>query len=187
MSTISGTGQALNQLLQGLSSDVQARKGTGAIAPEIEPGIDPTASGAHRHRGHGNGPMFEKLGAAVIEALQSAQANGASDVDPNQVIEDTITQFLKDNNIPLPGRHVGGKSGGTEAEGGGAAGDVDQQHISRNPQVRAFFETLRSFGVDPNQFRKDFMTAIENARGGAVEPETALGSFPPGSSVDTTT
>lgn len=194
MSSISGTGQALYQFLQSISAEAPAQKGTASVAPEAattpatESGADQAVQGAqhHHHRGHGHGALFEKLGEAILSALQSAQSNGSSEVDPNQVIEDTITKFLQDNNITLPGRGAGVPPRAPDADREGDTNAGGQAQTARNPQVRAFFEALRTFGVDPQQFRKDFMTAIKNARGGEVEPGTALKSFPPGSSVDTT-
>jgi hypothetical protein len=40
--------------------------------------------------------------------------------------------------------------------------------------------------ADPQQFHKDFLAAIQDARGGTVNSGTAFRSFPPGSTVDTT-
>jgi hypothetical protein len=43
---------------------------------------------------------------------------------------------------------------------------------------------LQSFGVTPEQFQNDFMSAIKDAQAGQVNPSTALQSFGAGSLLD---
>jgi hypothetical protein len=134
------------------------------------------AQQAHHHHHHGGGQFFAKIQAAVTTALQSAQSNGAS--DPNQIVQNAIESVLKGNSDGSADESGEQSIAPTDAS---ASGTVDP-HAARE----AFFQTLQSYGVDPQQFHQDFLTAIQDAHNGNADPSTAFKSFPPGLNVDTT-
>lgn len=176
MSAISGAGSNLFQYLQQLSSNSPAS--TIATAPAGISSDTTTTSGIpaagthHHHGGHGGG--MKKLQDAVTSALQSAQQSGSSS-DPNQVIEDAITKFLK-GSMGATGTST---SPGTDPDATDAAGSNDPANGQSS-----FAQTLQSFGVTAQQFHDDFLAALKDAQGSQMNPTTAFQNFPPGSLID---
>jgi len=119
--------------------------------------------------------MFRKLAAAITSALQTAQMDPAA--DPNQLLQDTMAQFIADNSIEPPSRRVQRNIGA----------DADQVAAASPPVYENFVQTLRSYGVDAQQLRKDFFEAFKQARKGTVDPGIALQSLPPGTTIDAAT
>jgi hypothetical protein len=147
---------------------------------------------------HGYGVMFRKLVAAVSSALEAAQANPAA--DPNQVLEQTMAEFLADNHIQPPSHRTGRKLRAAEAEAQPAAEPSPEPEpeaalAETAPQpapapslaYQGFMQMLRSYGIDPQQFRQDFYAALRQTRAGTVDPSAALQSFPPGTTIDAAT
>jgi len=146
--------------------------------------------GRRHHHGHadaGKSEFFQQLQTAVSGALQSAQQGGT---DPNKVIEDAISQIFKNNanatspssakaNQPASVNDSDGDGDGSPAEAGGPAGKT------QNSALQSFFNTLQSYGIDPQQFHQDFLTAATSAQNGASNTSTAFQSIPPGTLIDT--
>jgi hypothetical protein len=135
----------------------------------------------HHHHGHGGAEMFQKLQSAVTTALQAAQSDGSS--DPNQVVEDAIQKVLA-------GKSDSSGQGNSQASSNDGSGDqaASATDSSQNaPDSRqAFFDTLKSYGIDPQQFHADFVAAVKQAKEGQADPSSAFQSFPPGTLVDST-
>jgi hypothetical protein len=183
VSSVNGNGQALYQFLQGVQANSQAQ----ATAPTAGAGASQSSGqvqGAHHHHHHGGqGGESSKIASAVTDALQSAQASGNT-YDPNKLIEGAIAKVFQDK-----GATPSSATGGQKASGSDPDGDGDIHSAGKagdgNPAQQAFFQTLQSFGVDPQQFHADFLSAVKDAQGGQVDPSTVLKNLPPGSQVDT--
>ena len=131
----------------------------------------------HHHKGQTN-PLFGQVQQSVSSALQTAQGN--SSADPNQIIEQAISSVIQQNGgsaIDPDGDGDGGASSGTAAAGSTSGTTSTQQ---------TFANTLKSYGIDPQQFRNDFLAAIKQAQGGQGDSSTAFSSFPSGLTFDTT-
>jgi hypothetical protein len=184
MSSVSGVGSSLYQFLQSLSTNpqVQAASATTPAATTATTdagaasGQQVQATGHHHHHGHGNGEMFKKIESAVTDALQQAQAGGST-TDPNKIIEDAIAKVLTDSQTTSP-------KSGTNPTSTGDAQTTGQVGQASDASRQAFFQMLKSAGVDPQQFRQDLLAAIKDAKGGQADPSTAFQSFPPGTFVD---
>ena len=100
--------------------------------------------------------LFQTLADSVNNALSTASGN--SSVDPNQLVENAISQVIQQNST------ASGQSG----------------------SLQDFLQTLQSNGVDPQQFQSDFLTAIQQAQNGVGHTATAFSSFPPGLTLDAT-
>jgi hypothetical protein len=178
MSSISGANQALYPYLQSLSANASSPT---VLDPSTASATESTAAGSSGQSvqgsgHHGSSGFFKQIQEAVTNALQSA-ASGDS-TDPNQTIADAIAQVFQNSGAASTTTTAAGHLDG-DAEASGAA-DAE----TSGPQ--AFFQTLQSNGIDPQQFHQDFLTAIKDAQGGNVDPSTAFASFPPGTLVDTT-
>lgn len=187
MSSVNGVGQDLYQLFQNFAANQQsqpaATAGPSSTASSPQPDADgqQAAEGTHgHHHHHGQGGFFQQIQTAVTEALQSAQSDGS--VDPNQVVQDAIEQVLQNHG-----------AGATQTSDNGIAASQNTASVAAAPtdqdpsaSRQAFMQLLQANGIDPQQFHKDFMAAIQQAQDGQVDPSTAFQSFPPGSSVDTT-
>lgn len=183
VSSVNGNGNALYQFLHAIqgSSSAQATAPTAGASASQSSG---QVQGAHHHHHHGGqGGEFSKIASAVTDALQSAQASGNTS-DPNKVIEDAIAKVFQ-NNGTAPSSATGGqKAGGSDPDGDGDIHSAGKAGDG-NPAQQAFFQTLQSFGVDPQQFHADFLAAVKDAQGGQVDASTVLKNLPPGSQVDT--
>jgi hypothetical protein len=179
MSAISGAGANLFQYLQQLSSSNSATSATSssALSDLTATSSAPAVAGGHHHGGHGGG--MKKLQDAVTSALQSAQQGGSSS-DPNQVIEDAITKFLKGS----MGIAAGSTAAGSSATAGADATDATDQTNAGDTTQSTFAQMLKSFGVDAQQFHNDFTAAIKDAQGGQINPATAFQNVPTGSLID---
>lgn len=192
MSSVSGIGgsaQSLYQFIQALSgnsstssaSSTSSTTGTGATSAaqsiaqaaqsvgQVAQSISQAFHGHHHHHG-----ALKQIQDAVTTALQSAQSSG-SNSDPNKVVEDAIAQVLGNNNSAV------------SAIGGDGDGDNDASGTSTSPAINTqnFFQTLQSFGVSPQQFQQDLLSAVKDAQNGTVNPSTAFQSFPTGSILNT--
>jgi hypothetical protein len=140
-----------------------------------------SATHHHHHHGHGGGQaggLFSQIQSAVTNALNSAQSNGSTE-DPNQIVQDAIAKVLQQNGLQAPdsdGDTGSDTSGSVPTAATGSASDPQQ----------TFFNTLKGYGIDPQQFNQDFIAAIKSAQSGqGADPASALASFPPGLSLDT--
>jgi hypothetical protein len=184
MAAIAGIGaSALVQFLQGLGS-----KSSPQTTSTANPNAPHRAAGPHRRHAQA---AFKQIQSAVLSALQAAQASGASQTsgstqaagtatDPNQIIEDAIAKVLK-SSIAAPGAAADGTSTG-DSTGTTSGSTTPTTTGTTGPQT--FKSILQSFGVTPEQFQNDFMSAIKDAQAGQVNPSTALQSFGAGSLLD---
>jgi hypothetical protein len=200
MSSISGIGggnQSLYSFIQSLSG-TSASQGATSASSTTASSSDPTqaltqgAQGGHGKHHHGGGGL-KQIQDAVTSALQSAQTSGST-TDPNKVIEDAITQVLKNNNS-TPSTSTAsatattspssGAAPDTDGDSAGAASTSSGATSGATSAQQSFFATLQSMGISPKQFRQDFLAAVKDAQGGQVNPATAFQSVPVGSVVDT--
>lgn len=184
MSSVSGAGAG--QSASPYYASV-AMPGGGASEPGQSNQTD-SAKHAHKHRHkHTNslgnagdsGGLLEQLANAVANALQdssSAPSNSSgngdsgsdssSDDDSNETIQTAIANILSDEATGLTGR-PGIK---------GANGSINPDGTSSNGN--SFLQMLQQYGVTPEQFRNDFLTAAQNVANGQ---NSALNALPPGS------
>ena len=185
MSSISasGIGQSLMQYIQQLSSNTQSSTTnpattTSTTTPTVQSTAASIATGTpaagHKHHHHRGGGELQKIQNAVTSALQSAQASGSS-TNPNTVIQTAIEQILAGtNNVTPPANPSTTATPSTET-------------TPSTTTQSTFAQTLQSYGVDPQQFRNDFLAAIQDAQNGQqVNTANIFGSFPTGTQVDTT-
>jgi hypothetical protein len=99
--------------------------------------------------------LLKQIESAVTGALQSAPSNA----DPNQVVQKAIENALKNPNA-----------------------DSDNDDDSTDPVTaqKTFAQTLKSFGITPEQFQKDLSGAVQS-----VQSASGTSSFPPGTFLDT--
>ena len=128
----------------------------------------------HHHGGHRGGGASDLMD-TVEQALQSASSSD----DPDQVIQDALAKLLSGDGTTnaISSSGTGSDANGKTAAGGAAGQSTDKQ---------SFADFLKSYGVDAQQFRADFLAAAKDAKNGQVNPATALKSLPPGSAVDLT-
>ena len=187
---IGGSGTGLYQFLRSISANqtsptsstasTTASTATSATAPDSSSTSTQGAAVHHGHKGHGGGggAMFKKIEDAVTSALQSAQSDGSSSSDPNQTIEDAISKVLNGASSSTDPSQTS-----TDADGDNDGTQAANGNDSASRQ--AFFQTLQQYGIDPQQFRQDLMSAFQQAKnGGTADPSTAFKSFPPGTAVD---
>jgi hypothetical protein len=189
MSTISVSG--LSQFVQSVSSTsptqssdaVQVGATTDASSATDASAAQQVQGGRHHHHGGGGGAFFSKIQSAVSNALQQAQSGDAT--DPNQAIQNAIESVLKGGGDPTNGASTDGSTSLTDPS---ATDPSATTAASSDPQQSqsAFFQTLQQFGVDPQQFHQDFLSALQNAQNGNADPSSVFQSFPPGSAIDTT-
>ena len=181
ISSLSSSASGLYSFIQSLSGNNQTSAASAASS------TDPTqsasgqavgAAGGHHHHHGGSGAM-KQIQDAVTNALQTAQSSGSSS-DPNQIIEDAIAKVLQNNNGATTGTTLGGTSD-ADGDGDGSTG----ANGAGGTSAQSFQQILKSFGVSPQQFHQDFLSAVKDAQGGQMNPLTAMQSFPVGSTVDT--
>ena len=185
---------SINGLGNGLASFMQAIGPASSTPAKVSPtSASTTTSGAapggrRLHGSHHGSKMFSQIENAVTSALQAAQSGGAS--DPNQVIEDAISKVFRQTSAGGASAVSSAKTSGSPAVGLDGIGDADDSGATdagnpSNPAHQAFLSTLRSFGVTPQQFQSDFLSAIKDAQQtGHVDVSSALRSLPPGSALD---
>jgi hypothetical protein len=176
ISGLSGSASGLYSFIQSLSPGNQTSATTAAASnpPQSVSGQITGAGGGHHHH-HAGGGAMKQIQDAVTNALQTAQSSGSSS-DPNKIIEDAIAKVLQNNNAASTGA-MQGSTGDADGDGGGSTG-------ASATQGQSFQQLLQSFGVSPQQFHQDFLSAVKDAQGGQMNPLTALQSFPVGSMVD---
>lgn len=184
VSSVGGNAQSLYQFIQSLSGTTPAQS-TGATSgtaastttssatqtiAQAAQSIGQALQGGHHHHHHGGG--LQQIQDAVTNALQSAQSNGST-ANPNKIVEDAISQVLGNNNAAV------------SPTGTAAAGATASTSTSAASRTQAFFQTLQSFGVSPQQFQQDLLSAVKDAQNGTVNSSTAFQNFPLGSALDT--
>jgi hypothetical protein len=190
--SVNGLGQGLGSLFRGPSAAGSASpaKSTSAASSTLfsststsATGATPQVGGHHRHHGGHGGGKFQQIQDAVTSALQAAQSSGSTS-NPDKVIEDAITKVFKQTSSisstsstsPSP-QPPADSDGDTDAAGATKSDNTASQ--------QAFFKSLQSLGVSPQQFKNDFMAAIQDAQQtGNVDVSAALKSLPKGTTLD---
>jgi len=124
------------------------------------PGQSQTTSSTPAPTQGGHHGLMSKIESAVIQALQSSPASSTS--NPNQVIQNAISQVLDGTNSTQ------------------STTNTDDDSLQST-----FLQTLQQYGVDPQQFRQDLLTAMQNSAGGTMTPGNASQYFPAGSLLNT--
>jgi len=105
----------------------------------------------HRHGGGGAGHLFQKIEHSVLSALQSQSQNPTAQSE-NQTVQSAIAQVLKARFSNTAG------SASTSSQ---PPDNTDVDHVS----VQQFFSQLQSYGITPEQFRQDFLSAMQQQSG----------------------
>ncbi len=135
------------------------------------------STGSTGAQGISNAAFLSQVQQAVTTALQSAQADGAS--DPNQIVEDAITKLLKNMGV--------GSNSATASTNTPANSTVNPSATAPSDSAnQAFASLLQSMGISPQQFQADFQAAVKDAQRGSANPNAALRSIPIGSTLDVT-
>jgi hypothetical protein len=172
MSSISSLSGGIAQFIQNLnpSGAVPASSNTSSGAT--------TAATGHPHH-HGGG--FAKLADAIESALQSASngSSGSTTTDPNQTITQALTKIFQNGSLDSTSETDGSNSAAQPSTTGTTSATTGSLPAD-------FVQTLKSFGVTPQQFQADLATALKTAQdSGNFDPTSVLKNFPPGSVVDT--
>lgn len=181
MSSISSASGAsgLFQFLQSLSPANATTSATAAGSASNSSGGAAVSGHHHKHGGGG----FEKLANAVTSALQSV-GSGAAASDVNQTITEALTKIFKNGSLSPTGENDPTATDPTQ-QGSDADGTPDTSGTNGGLPA-AFVQTLKSFGVTPQQFQTDLAAAMKTAeQSGTLDPSAAFKSFPAGSVVDT--
>jgi hypothetical protein len=179
MSSISSLSGSLAQFVQNLNPSGAASATSNASSGST------TGATAHHHH-HGGG--FSKLADAIESALQSASnssSGSSTTTDPNQTITEALTKIFQNGSLNSTNGAEGDTTAQTPAAGtNGANGNTGTTPAGTLPDE--FVQTLKSFGVTPQQFQTDLASALQTAQqSGNFDPSSVLKSFPPGSIVDT--
>lgn len=187
MSSVSGIGSSsIYQYLQAMQASqtgsASATQGATTSNPVNSDDIAasqpaPKTHGHHHGAGGGHSSRIQQLQAAVTSALQSAQSDPSA--DPNQVVESALASIFKNGLNASSSTSSTSNPNETSDDATGQTTDADTQQAS-------FAQTLQEYGIDSSQFQQDFQTAVQQAQGGQINPNTAFQSFPPGVIVDTT-
>ena len=185
MSTITSTsGAGLSGLLQSItgSNTTNANSSTGSTTSTSTLGDLLQQVGRHKH-GKGSHGGFDKLANAVTSALQQASNGGSGSIttDPNATITNALAQIFK----------TGSLGGAPDAEGDSATPPSNNAALTSASTTAtpglpdSFVQTLKSFGVTPQQFQSDLAAALKGAQeNGGVDTASVFKSFPVGSIVD---
>jgi hypothetical protein len=117
--------------------------------------------------------FLSQIEQAVTNALQSAKQSDAS--DPNDIVQSAIEQVFSQGSPP-DAATANAEASNLALQNGGTA---DAAHS-------AFLQALKANGIDPEQFKTDFLSAVKEAKNGVGNVATALKNLPPGSLLDTT-
>jgi hypothetical protein len=98
----------------------------------------------------GKQALFTQVQQTVTSALQQAKASGSTK-DPNQIVEDSIAQVLKN--------FLTGKS--NPAAGSPTSAPETQE---------AFQSALKSAGISSQQFKTDYEAAVDDVQNGSTNP-----------------
>jgi len=145
LSGISGLVQTAGTALGNAGSAVTT--GANAVASAATQAVQ----GGHHHHGGGGGKLFQKIQQSVLSALQ-AQTQTPGNVSANQTVQSAIGQILQARFNSAAGSNA---SSSTTEE----PGDTDVDSTS----VQQFFQQLQSYGITPEQFRQDFLGAMQQS------------------------
>jgi len=181
-----GSGSSLLQYLQSIAANQSSSTDTtasplSAVGQDSDGDNDGSSGsgvqGSGHHHGHGGGGgLSSQLESAISSALQNS--NGA---DPNTVIQNAIQALLT-------GTGQAADSTGKTPADGATASATDGSGTPPTDSQAAFEALLKSYNVDPQQFKTDLHTAIQASKqtGASLDFSAVFQNFPPGSIVDTT-
>jgi hypothetical protein len=181
VSSISNIGQGLFQFLNSVNSNSQSSQ-TSGTDPATNDGADQiagtTGSTQGSHHGHHGGGKFKEIESAVTSALQSTSDSTTDTTDPNTIVQNAIAQVLGQNSSSTGTATISDPEGAPSATG--QPDDTDGNSPGSN-----FIQLLQQHGIDPQQFREDFMTAFQSVNN-SQNSTTPSQTIPPGSIVNTT-
>jgi len=170
MSSISNATQGLFQYLSSVNSNSQSSQ-TDADNTTANDGADliaGTEGGVQHHHGHHDSGQFQQIQSAVTNALESATGSTTGTTDPNTIVQNAIAQILGQT-------ATGSTTAATDQPGADGTSSTGSN----------FMQTLQEHGIDPEQFRQDFMAAFQSL-GSSQNSSTPSQTIPPGSIVNTT-
>lgn len=147
---IAGGISSIFGLLQQLGGSGQTT--SSAAATDADPPVK-----VPKHHGH------RRISSQLQDALTTALNNAPPTADPNQVIQTTIQNFLK--NPPAATTSTAAQQ------------DASQQN---------FEAALQAKNVTPQQFQQDLKDVVSQAQGTGEDPSVLFKNVAPGSLVDTT-
>ena len=175
----SGLAQWLQSIQKQQAS--QLASGSSIFKTASQPGATPSPSQSQAHKSSGsqatNSQLFTQIRQAVTTALQISK-NSGSTTNPNQVVENSIANLLK--NLGFGGSAAASTLAAAESNGQGP-----EQTGSPNAS-EGFQKLLSSVGITPQQFRSDFLAAVQSAQSGSANPSSAFKNFPTGNILDVT-
>jgi hypothetical protein len=182
MSSISSTSASgLSQLFQNLAaSATSASNGSTGTTSNASSG---TAATGHHHHGGGG---FSKLADAIESALQSASnaSSGSTSTDANQTITQALEKIFENGGLGGTGTSDDDASSSTPVSNNTSTG-ASSTTSTDNGLPADFVQTLKNFGVTPQQFQTDLTAALKSAQeNGSVDVSSVLKNFPIGSVVD---
>jgi len=148
--SLSGITQGLAQTAQTVLSNAGSALTAGANAAASA--ATQAVQGGHHHHGGGGGKLFQKIQQSVLTALQ-AQSQTPGNVSANQTVQSAIGQILQARFNSVSGGNA--SSSPTTEEPGDT--DVD------SGSVQQFFQQMQSYGITPEQFRQDFLNAMQQS------------------------
>ena len=123
---------------------------------------------------------FHQLENAVSGALDSAQQNPTA--DPNQIIHGAIRSAFR-TATPTTGANSTGNGAASYSDS--VDSDISAESAANtSAATQSYLQTLRAYGVDPQQFHGDLLSAVMDAQHGHVDPSTVFRHFPVGASLD---
>ena len=182
---VAQAGAGLFQFLQELTSSKSASASNSSNASNATAGTSANGStgllstGGHHHK-HGGGAL-EKLANALTSALQSANSSsGSTAADANQTITQALTKIFQNGSLTQTGATDSATSDPTDQ-----TPDTDGTSSETSGLPDSFLQTLKSFGVTPQQFQADLGAALKAAQqNGSFDVSSVFKSFPTGSVVD---
>jgi hypothetical protein len=183
MSILGGVGGGLFQLISGIRATATNAINNAVSAGSSDPGST-TASqsipGEHHHRGH-HGGLFQQVAAAVTSALQAGQSGSSTNADTT--IKNAIAKIL--GQLASAGSKTGSLTpAANDPDGDGDTDVPGQPENDATAAVTSFLQTLQSAGVTPQQFRQDFLAALQSIAGAQNDPTSQAQVLPPGSLVN---
>src|ERR1700735_1996711 len=151
MSTISSLSGGLAQFVQNLNPSGAASATSNASSG--------ATTGATAHHHHGGG--FAKLADAIESALQSASnasSGSSTSTDPNQTITQALTKIFQNGSLNSTSE-ADGDTASAQAPETGTNGTNASPPAGTLPED--FVQTLKSFGVTPQQFQTDLASALQ--------------------------
>jgi hypothetical protein len=155
MSSISAVGRHHHHISQNSLPAIAASTSSSASSASgtLTALADALAPGSASKTPQAGQGLLKQIETAVTGALQSAP----SKADPNQVVQKAIENVLKNPNA-----------------------DSDGDDTDPVTAQKTFAQTLKSFGITPDQFQKDLAGAVQS-----VQSASGTSSFPPGTFLDT--